>query len=331
MKPIAVVVLNWNGKKLLEQFLPPLIAFSPEATIYVADNDSGDDSVKLVQQQFPSVKIVRNPGNFGYAKGYNEALKFVEEDIYALVNSDVEVTENWLAPVIEMFANEPKTAVIQPKIRDFRNRQYFEYAGAAGGFIDKFGYPFCRGRVFGTLEKDEGQYDENCDIFWASGACLFIRKDVFRELKGFDNDLFAHQEEIDLCWRAINQSHKVRYCWQSVVFHIGGATLDSHNPQKTFLNFRNSLRVLTKNLPQRKLLSVLLIRLVLDGMAGIQFLSKGKFAHTAAIIKAHFSYYANFGRDYDKRALFQSRDYYRVRSVAWAYFIGKKTAYRELF
>lgn len=331
MKKAAVVILNWNGRKLLGQFLPSVVQFSPEANIYLADNDSSDDSVSFVQKQFPDVKIIRNTGNFGYAKGYNDALKFVEEDIYALVNSDVEVTENWLAPILEMFDAEPETAIIQPKILDYRNRGYFEYAGAAGGFIDKYGYPFCRGRLFDTLEKDEGQYDDDCDIFWASGACFFIRKEAFRELKGFDSDLFAHQEEIDLCWRAINKAKKVRYTWRSVIYHVGGATLDSHNPQKTFLNFRNSLRVLTKNLPQRKLLTVLLIRLILDGAAGIQFLIKGKLAHTVAIIKAHFSFYTHFGCDYDKRGLFQTKRYYKMKSIAWAYFIGKKTKYNELF
>ncbi|RZJ27553.1 MAG: glycosyltransferase, partial [Flavobacterium sp.] len=196
MKKIAVVILNWNGRKLLEQFLPSVIAHSPEANVYLADNNSTDDSAAFVKSTFPEVKIIRNAGNFGYAKGYNQALKFIEEDIYALVNSDVEVTENWLVPVLEMFKNEPQTAIIQPKILDYRNKNYFEYAGAAGGFIDKYGYPFCRGRIFDTLEKDEGQYNENADIFWASGACFFIRKEIFRELKGFDSDLFAHQEEI---------------------------------------------------------------------------------------------------------------------------------------
>lgn len=331
MKKAAVVILNWNGKKLLEQFLPSVIRFSPQANIYVADNDSDDDSVAFVQQHFPMVKVIRNTGNFGYAKGYNEALKFVEEEIYALVNSDVEVTENWLAPVVEMFDGEPQTAIIQPKILDYRNKEYFEYAGAAGGFIDKYGYPFCRGRVFHTLEKDEGQYDDDTDIFWASGACFFIRKEIYRELKGFDGDFFAHQEEIDLCWRAINKSHKVRYTAKSVIFHVGGATLDSQNPQKTFLNFRNSLRVLVKNLPQRQLLGVILMRLLLDGIAGIQFLVKGKFDHTAAIIKAHFSFYMHFGKDYDKRTMFQQRRYFKLPSVVWAYFIRKKTTYRTLF
>ena len=331
MKTVAVVILNWNGRKLLEQFLPSVVRFSPEATIYIADNNSSDDSLAMLESHFPTVKIIRNTRNFGYAKGYNQALKFVEEDIFALVNSDVEVTQDWLSPIISMFASEPKTAIIQPKILDYRNKDRFEYAGAAGGFIDKFGYPFCRGRIFGSLEHNRKQYNNNADIFWASGACFFIRKEVFRDLKGFDGDFFAHQEEIDLCWRAVNKSHNIRYAGKSVIYHVGGATLDAQNPQKTFLNFRNSLRMLAKNLPQRQLLPVILMRLLLDGLAGIKFLFAGKFAHTAAIVKAHFSFYMHFGNDYEKRAMFQRKQYYKIQSVVWAYFVGKKTEFRDLF
>jgi GT2 family glycosyltransferase len=331
MKQIAVVILNWNGKKLLEQFLPSVVRFSSEANIYVADNFSSDDSVAFVQKHFPTVKIIRNTRNFGFAKGYNEALKFVEEDIYALVNSDVEVTENWLAPVIDLFARDKKTAIIQPKILDYRNKHSFEYAGAGGGFIDKYGYPYCRGRIFNTIEPDGGQYDDETEIFWASGACFFIRKAVYRELKGFDGDFFAHQEEIDLCWRAINKSHKIRYCGKSAIYHVGGATLDGQNPQKTFLNFRNSLRMLVKNLPQRKIFLVILIRLLLDALAGIQFLFKGKPEHMVAIVKAHFSFYAHFNRDHGKRALFQQSNYYQTKSIVWSYFVRKKTTFTDLF
>jgi GT2 family glycosyltransferase len=330
MKQVAVVILNWNGKKLLEQFLPSVVAYSPEANIYVADNFSSDDSITFVAQHFPTVKIIRNTGNFGYAKGYNEALKFVEEDIYALVNSDVEVTKNWLAPIVNILNSEPKTAIVQPKILDYRNRHCFEYAGAGGGFIDKYGYPYCRGRIFRTIENDHGQFDDTIEIFWASGACFFIRKDVFRELKGFDGDFFAHQEEIDLCWRVINKSHKIKYCGQSVIYHVGGATLDGQNPQKTFLNFRNSLRMLVKNLPQRKIFTVIFVRLLLDGIAGIQFLFKGKPEHMLAIVKAHFSFYAHFGRDYDKRGLFQLKRYYKIKNIVWRYFVRKKTTFTDL-
>lgn len=318
---IAVVILNWNGVTLLEQFLPSILQFSQEATIYVADNASTDNSISFVTDHFPTVEIVKNDSNFGFAQGYNEALKHIDADIYALVNSDIEVTENWLASIIDTFEKEPKTAIIQPKILDFKNKDYFEYAGAAGGFIDKYGYPFCRGRIFETLEKDKGQYDDDCEIFWASGACFFIRSSVYKELRGFDDDFFAHQEEIDLCWRAFNKGHKIKYNHKSVVYHVGGATLQQGNPKKTFLNFRNSLLMLTKNLPNKKLYSVLFSRMLLDGLAGIQFIFKGKFSHFFAILKAHASFYSLFSNTYKKRAIIQSKKYYNTKSIVYNYYI----------
>lgn len=318
---IAVVILNWNGVTLLEQFLPSILQFSQEATIYVADNASTDNSISFVTDHFPTVEIVKNDSNFGFAQGYNEALKHIDADIYALVNSDIEVTENWLASIIDTFEKEPKTAIIQPKILDFKNKDYFEYAGAAGGFIDKYGYPFCRGRIFETLEKDKGQYDDDCEIFWASGACFFIRSSVYKELRGFDDDFFAHQEEIDLCWRAFNKGHKIKYNHKSVVYHVGGATLQQGNPKKTFLNFRNSLLMLTKNLPNKKLYSVLFSRMLLDGLAGIQFIFKGKFSHFFAILKAHASFYSLFSNTYKKRAIIQSKKYYNTKSIVYNYYL----------
>ena len=321
MKKIAVVILNWNGTKLLEQFLPSIVNFSPEADIYVADNASTDDSVAFIKANFPTVKIVENESNFGFAQGYNEALKHIDAEIYALVNSDIEVTENWLKPIIETFENEPKTAIIQPKLLDFKRKEYFEYAGAAGGFLDKYGYPYCRGRVFETLEKDNGQYDDNCEIFWASGACFFIRNSVYKELQGFDADFFAHQEEIDLCWRAFNKGHLIKYNYQSVVYHVGGATLQQGNPKKTFLNFRNSLLMLLKNLPNKKLIPVIFCRLVLDGVAGLQFLFQGKFKHLLAILKAHFSFYSLVNEHYKKRSAFQSEKYYKTKSIVYQYYV----------
>ena len=318
---IAVVILNWNGEKLLEQFLPSIVNYSPEADIYVADNASTDDSVSYLKAFFPTVKIIQNDSNLGFADGYNEALKHVDSDIFALVNSDIEVTENWLKPIIETFENEPKTAIIQPKLLDFKRKEYFEYAGAAGGFIDKYGYPYCRGRVFETLEKDNGQYDDNCEIFWASGACFFIRSSVYKELKGFDADFFAHQEEIDLCWRAFNKGHQIKYNSQSVVYHVGGATLQQGNPMKTFLNFRNSLLMLLKNLPKNKLIPIILVRLLLDAVAGMQFLFQGKFKHLLAILKAHFSFYSLVAVHYRKRNLFQSEKYYKTKSIVFQYYV----------
>ena len=328
---IAVVILNWNGVLLLEQFLPSVVKNSSDAVIYVADNASTDTSIAYVKAHFPSVRIIENKGNLGFASGYNEALKQVDAELYALVNSDIEVTENWLQPILTTFLNEPNTAIIQPKILDFKNKEYFEYAGAAGGFIDQFGYPYCRGRIFDTIEKDLGQYNDNIEIFWASGACFFIRSSVFNELKGFDDEFFAHQEEIDLCWRALNKGHKIKYISESVVYHVGGATLQQGNPKKTFLNFRNSLLMLTKNLPKNKLYPILLGRMVLDGIAGMQFLATGKFKHFVAILKAHFSFYKLFLVYYKKRAKFQEQKYYCIKSIVFIYFIRKVVVFNDLF
>ncbi|SDW52839.1 glycosyltransferase family 2 protein [Flavobacterium degerlachei] len=318
---IAVVILNWNGVTLLEQFLPSILQFSSEAIVYVADNASTDNSISFVTAHFPTVQIVKNDSNFGFAQGYNEALKHIDADIFALVNSDIEVTENWLVPIIETFEKESRIAIIQPKILDYKNKDYFEYAGAAGGFIDKYGYPYCRGRIFETVEKDKGQYDDDCEIFWASGACFFIRSSVYKELKGFDDDFFAHQEEIDLCWRAVNKGYGIKYNHKSVVYHVGGATLQQGNPKKTFLNFRNSLLMLTKNLPKEKLYLVLFSRMLLDGLAGIQFIFKGKFSHFTAILKAHASFYSLLSNTYKKRGLFQSKKYYNTKSIVYNYYL----------
>jgi GT2 family glycosyltransferase len=322
-KKIAVVILNWNGLKLLEQFLPTVISCSDDATIYVADNASTDVSIEFLNHNFPKIKIIQNKENFGFANGYNLALQQVEEEYYCLLNSDVEVTKNWLTPILSIFENEKDIAIIQPKILDFKNKKHFEYAGAAGGFIDKYGYPFCRGRIFDTIEKDNLQYDDDREIFWASGACFFIRKEVFKKLNGFDGDFFAHQEEIDLCWRAFNLGFNAKYTSKSIVYHVGGATLNEGNPKKTFLNFRNSLLMLTKNLPSNELFKVILSRLVLDGIAAVQFLTKGKITHFFAIIKAHFSFYAMFFKTYNKRASTQKTNYYKINSIVYSYFIKK--------
>ncbi|AOW10154.1 glycosyltransferase family 2 protein [Flavobacterium gilvum] len=329
MKKIAVVILNWNGVKLLEQFLPSVSQFSPEATIYVADNASTDESIQFVKNNFPDIKIIQNNSNKGFAGGYNEALQQVEEEIYALVNSDIEVTENWLNPILKTFSDEIETAIIQPKILDFKKKNYFEYAGAAGGFIDKFGYPFCRGRIFDTLEKDNGQYNDAMEIFWASGACFFIRKNVYREMKGFDEDFFAHQEEIDLCWRTINKGYKIKYCPESIVYHVGGATLQQANPKKTFLNFRNSLLMLTKNLPKNELFQILVARLFLDGVAGVKFIAGGQFVHCLAIIRGHFSFYGLFLKNYRKREKNQIETYFKIKSVVYGYYIKNGTVFAD--
>ncbi|OHT44180.1 glycosyltransferase family 2 protein [Flavobacterium tructae] len=331
MDKIAVVILNWNGVKLLEQFLPSVIRFSEGAQIYVADNASTDHSIDFVKNNFPSIKIVQNNGNHGFAKGYNDALQHIDAEIYALVNSDIEVAENWLNPILETFENEKLTAIIQPKILDYKNKEYFEYAGAAGGFIDKYGFPFCRGRIFDTIEKDNGQYDDNCELFWASGACFFIRSEVYHELGGFDETFFAHQEEIDLCWRAANEGHVIKYVSGSTVYHVGGATLQQGNPRKTFLNFRNSLLMLVKNLPKKRLFFVIFFRMVLDGIAGIRFLTQGKFGHTYAILKAHFSFYCISLKYLKKRKDFQIQEYYMVKSIVYLYYLKKLQVFKEIF
>lgn len=330
MNNTAVVILNWNGRKLLEQFLPSVLRHSSQATIYVADNASTDDSVAFVQEAFPQIKIIQNKANYGFAQGYNEALKQVEEPFWVLVNSDIEVTENWLMPLEKMMLEQPQIGIIQPKILDFKDKSKFEYAGAAGGYIDRFGYPFCRGRLFDSLEKDEHQYDDAVPIFWASGACLLIRKAVFEQLGGFDTDFFAHQEEIDLCWRAKNAGHEIVYCPASTVYHVGGATLQAGNPQKTYLNFRNSLCMLTKNLPLATLFPVLFVRLLLDGLAGIQFLLQQKPKHCWAIVRAHTSFYSLFVKMYRKRGVQQEKKYYKINSLVFRYFIQKQRQFSKM-
>ncbi|NUY82303.1 glycosyltransferase family 2 protein [Flavobacterium sp. MAH-1] len=327
----AIVILNWNGKKLLEQFLPSVAEYSQGAEIWVADNASTDDSVAFVQSAYPDIKIVQNPTNMGFAGGYNQALKSIDADIYVLVNSDIEVTENWLSPILSVFEKEPETAIIQPKIRDFKRKEYFEYAGAAGGFIDSYGYPFCRGRLFDTLEKDEGQYDDDCEILWASGACFFIRKKLFDELGGFDADFFAHQEEIDLCWRAFNAGHTTKYVASSTVFHVGGATLSEGSPRKIHLNFRNSLLMLVKNLPSNTLFSTIFIRLCLDGIAGIRFLTQGKPAQCWAVASAHFAFYKMLRINYLKRQYLQKSNYFKLNNIVFAYFLERKKTFKQLF
>lgn len=295
---------------------------SKGADIYVVDNASTDGSVAFLEQYYPTIDIVQNTSNGGFAKGYNDGLKNIEADIFCLLNSDVEVTPNWLEPIKEAFQNIPKASIIQPKILDLNQRDHFEYAGAAGGFLDMLGYPFCRGRIFQSIEKDEGQYDGVKEIFWATGACMFIKSEVFRSLGGFDEDYFAHQEEIDLCWRAQNAGHKVYYIGESHIYHLGGSTLSNMNPKKTFLNFRNSLYSITKNLPGKKAVPIILLRLLLDGIAALRFIFQLKFSHCLAILRAHISFYANFRKMYKKRekANFILK-YHVVTSIVWSYFV----------
>ncbi|MDX1362621.1 glycosyltransferase family 2 protein [Arenibacter latericius] len=322
MLKIAVVILNWNGEALLEKFLPSVTAYSKEADIYVADNASTDSSIAFLKKNYPDIRIIRNSSNGGYAKGYNDALTDIKADVFCLLNSDVEVTKDWLTPIIKEFLNNPNAAIIQPKILDYKKKSHFEYAGAAGGFIDKFGYPFCRGRIFQELEQDNGQYNDTTEIFWATGACMFIKSKVFHQLQGFDEDYFAHQEEIDLCWRAKNKGYSVYYVGNSEIYHLGGATLSNMNPKKTFFNFRNSLFSLLKNLPTKKSFPVIFLRFILDGIAGIRFVLQGKPKHCWAIVQAHFSFYKHFNTMYKKRELHQfTNQYYSTNSIVWSHFI----------
>jgi GT2 family glycosyltransferase len=288
----AVVVLNWNGKDWLGKFLPTLVRYCAEATVFVADNGSEDDSKSFLAQEFPAVKVIANKENLGFAGGYNKALKQIDSEYLVLINSDIEVTEGWLSPVINLMDSDKNISACQPKLLDYNNRSKFEYAGASGGFIDNLGYPFCRGRIFDDLEQDKGQYNNAIEVFWATGACICLRTDAFWEVGGFDEDFFAHQEEIDLCWRLKNKGYTIMVQPKSVVYHVGGGTLNSGSPFKTHLNFRNNLKMLFKNLPLPSLFMVIPMRLLLDGLAAFTFLNKPKgIHHLFAIIKAHFTFY----------------------------------------
>jgi len=284
---VAVVILNWNGQNFLRQFLPSVIRHSGDAEIFVADNGSTDDSCAMLDGEFPSVKQVLNGSNLGFAGGYNAALRKINADYFILLNSDVEVTENWIDPVIRILEEDQTIAACQPKVLSHADKTSFEYAGAAGGFIDKFGYPFCRGRIFNSVEKDTGQYDDTRRIFWATGACLFMRASEFKKVNGFDEAFFAHMEEIDLCWRLQHAGGTIWYCPGSVVYHVGGGTLHKSNPFKTYLNFRNNLLMLYKNLPEAKVKKVLMTRKNLDFLAALKFLLSGDLRESWAVWRAY--------------------------------------------
>ncbi len=332
----AVVILNYNGKNYLEQFLLRVIQYTPAAQIIVADNCSADGSVDMLRQCFPEIRIIQLDRNEGFSRGYNLALQQVEAKYYVLLNSDVEVTPGWLEPLIALLENNTEIAACQPKIKSFSQRQLFEYAGAAGGFLDRWGYPFCRGRVFDTVEEDYGQYDDTTETDWATGACLLIRAEMYWQTGGLDDHFFAHMEEIDLCWRLRSMGHRIFYCGQSTVYHVGGGTLNRNSPWKTFLNFRNGMALLYKNLPANQLWSVILLRLLLDGVAGLFFLLKGFPAHCWAVIRAHFSFYGNFGHWMQQRKRVRrisgglNREPLYRESIVWAYFARGKKKFSEL-
>jgi GT2 family glycosyltransferase len=333
---IAIVILNWNGRKMLQQFLPSVIAHSSEARIYLVDNASTDDSVPFVKENHPELTIIVNAENNGYSAGYNSGLKQIDAEYYVLLNSDVEVQENWIQPIISLMDSDKDIAACQPKILSYNDKSMFEYAGAAGGFIDKDGYMFCRGRIFNQFEKDDGQYDGLKEVFWASGACLFIRADLFHEIGGLDDDFFAHMEEIDLCWRLKNKGYRIMFNSDSVVYHVGGGTLSKNNPTKTYLNFRNNLFLLTKNYVESNFALKLFYRLILDGLAALKFLIDGHPIHSIAIFKAHMSFYAHFRTFYKKRraAKLVESNYNAVgeykRSIVFSYFIKRIHLFSKL-
>ena len=289
---VAVVILNWNGVHFLQQFLPSVVSSNyNNLDIYVADNASTDESLSFVQQNFSAIKIIQNPENYGFAGGYNEALKQVEADYFVLLNSDVEVTPNWIHPIVELMESDKSIVACQPKLLTFHNKTQFEYAGAAGGWIDRFGYTFCRGRFFEHCEEDEGQYEEVNEVFWASGAAMFIRAELYRKIEGLDADFFAHMEEIDLCWRLKRAGYRICYHPKSTVYHVGGGTLPQGNPRKLYLNFRNSLAMLYKNLTALQLLTIFPARIALDWVAALKFLLSGAFGDFKAVLKAHFEFF----------------------------------------
>lgn len=331
---VAVVILNWNGRRYMEQFLAGVVDSGyANLEVVVADNASTDDSVQWLQTQFPSIKLIILKENYGFAGGYNKALKQVEADYYILLNNDVEVKIGWITPAIEMMEADKNIAAVQPKILSYAQKDQFEYAGASGGWIDKYGFPFARGRVFDVCETDNGQYNDNQPVFWASGAALFIRSTAFHTMNGFDEYFFAHQEEIDLCWRLQNAGHSVWVCPASVVYHVGGGTLPTGNPRKVFLNFRNNLVMMQKNLPRKGRFGRMFIRLSQDGLAAMRFLFSGKGRSFWAIMRAHYYYYAWCwsGRERPKqRKPMEELNGYYSGSVVWAYFVKKKKTFRDI-
>lgn len=335
MRSVAVVILNWNGRKFLQQFLPSVIAsVYGNLSVVVADNASTDDSVSFVKENYPQIKIIKNETNEGFAKGYNSALKKVEADYYVLLNSDVEVTPNWIKPVIDLMESDAAIAVCQPKLLAFDNKAQFEYAGACGGWIDKFGYPFARGRIFDICEKDNGQYDTAEECFWASGAAMFVKAKLYHEAGGLDEFFFAHQEEIDFCWRVQLAGYKVMVQPASVVYHVGGGTLPKDNKRKTFLNFRNNLIMLAKNLSFGVAIWKIPFRMCLDSLSAWRGLFSGDAGFFIAVIKAdwHFMGWLLFQK---KRSVFATKRTGKVNgwlkgSVAWAHFIKKKKTFFEI-
>jgi GT2 family glycosyltransferase len=340
---LAIVILNWNGHLLLEQFLPSVVQYSqlPGVSIWIADNHSTDNSLSWVKENFPEINIVQNGSNLGYAGGYNTALAQIDAEIYCLLNSDVEVTPGWLEPVLAYMDTQPSCAACQPKLRSYEQRTYFEYAGASGGMIDRWGYPFCRGRIFDDCEEDTGQYDDTKAVFWASGAALFIRKEAYLLAGGLDDRFFAHMEEIDLCWRLQRLGYHIAVVPASLVYHLGGGTLQKNNPRKVFLNFHNSKAMLAKNLPILPFLKAWFFRELLDEIAMMRELSRGHVSIVWAIFKAQVAFLLTFFRWRSAYRNFESTKRKHTvgnedikgiydRSIVWAYYKNKIRYYTSL-
>jgi GT2 family glycosyltransferase len=336
---IAIVILNWNGARLLQQFLPSVVSYSKgdSIQIIVADNGSTDHSLDLLHNAFPEVEVLDLKQNYGFARGYNEALKQIKADYFVILNSDVEVTSGWLNSAVRLMESNPKIAAVQPKILSYHQKTHFEYAGAGGGFIDRFGYPFCRGRIFNELEADDGQYDQTIEIFWATGACMFVRASYFHEAGGFDADFWAHMEEIDLCWRLKNRGYQIVYTPESTVYHVGGGTLAYDNPRKLYLNFRNNLWLLFKNLPGNRLFSVLFIRMVLDAVAAFKLLAEVNLNGIRSVLKAHYYFWISLPVLIKKRKLIRpgtsaNRTLSGMlhRSIVFQFYIRKRKKFGEL-
>ncbi|HAN00282.1 MAG TPA: dTDP-Rha--alpha-D-GlcNAc-pyrophosphate polyprenol alpha-3-L-rhamnosyltransferase [Marinilabiliales bacterium] len=338
MTKVAVVILNWNGKHFLEKFLPSVVEYSQGDgfEVWVADNGSTDASLNYIEQTFPQVKVIRFDQNYGFTGGYNKALSQIQATYYVLLNSDIEVTHRWIEPIVGYMDVHTDVAAAMPKLLSYNEKNKFEYAGAAGGFLDKLGFPFCRGRLLNVIEEDHGQYNEISEVFWATGACMFVRSDLFHQLGGLDLDFFAHMEEIDLCWRLKNRGFRIMYIPDSVVYHVGGGTLPNNNPRKLFLNYRNNLYLLYKNLPQGSFRSILFLRMILDGASSVMYLLQGKFSFFMAVPKAHFAFYATLGKFKRKRTennkLRTVNHHLQVfkRSIIYSFFIRKKRKFSDL-
>jgi len=338
---VAIVILNWNGLNHLKKFLPSVVKHSDKHNIYVIDNNSSDNSVKYLNINYPKIKLIINSKNYGYAKGYNLGLKEIKEEVYCLLNNDVQVTEGWLTPIIEEFDNNKSVVIAQPKILDFNEKDKFEHAGAAGGFIDYFGYPYCRGRMFNTVEKDKGQYDQNIDIFWASGACFFIRKEIFELINGFDENFTNHMEEIDLCWRLSNlkPNFKKRFLFKSVVYHLGGGSLNYDNPKKLFYNIRNQRWMLIKNINLFKWLSpTLIIIQSVNLLLAFYYLFTKNLNHFKEVFNAiiqnsisiNGSKFNILDKYYDSKPKSSKPKHYTIKSILVQYFFRGRKKFSDL-